>query len=164
MVVMKLRNVQNLNLLDLRQRILSCQDVCGRREQGRACQVYDINIFAPNHQNIHSHNWMVLTKSHRPLGPDGKPIPGPAEVRQIQAARKMAQQQAQVSRITMIMAYAILTKFRPRWTRWSGSCTRTWRTCWRGIASWETSRRGLMLCRMDVHSLRSRFPSSHKNT
>merc|ERR1711953_1475604 len=27
----------------------------------------------------------------RPLGPDGKPIPGPAEVRQIQAARKMAQ-------------------------------------------------------------------------
>ena len=32
----------------------------------------------------------------RPLGPDGKPIPGPAEVRQIQAARKMAQQQAQV--------------------------------------------------------------------
>jgi hypothetical protein len=33
----------------------------------------------------------------RPLGPDGKPIPGPAEVRQIQAARKMAQQQAQVS-------------------------------------------------------------------
>ena len=34
----------------------------------------------------------------RPLGPDGKPIPGPAEVRQIQAARKMAQQQAQVRR------------------------------------------------------------------
>ena len=33
----------------------------------------------------------------RPLGPDGKPIPGPAEVRQIQAARKMAQQQAQVN-------------------------------------------------------------------
>ena len=32
----------------------------------------------------------------RPLGPDGKPIPGPAEVRQIQAARKMAQQQEQV--------------------------------------------------------------------
>ena len=32
----------------------------------------------------------------RPIGPDGKPIPGPAEVRQIQAARKMAQQQAQV--------------------------------------------------------------------
>ena len=45
MVVMKLRNVQNLNLLDLRQRILSCQDVCGRREQGRACQVHNINIF-----------------------------------------------------------------------------------------------------------------------
>ena len=45
MVVMKLRNVPNLNLLDLRQRILSCQDVCGRREQRRACQVYNINIF-----------------------------------------------------------------------------------------------------------------------
>ena len=36
----------------------------------------------------------------RPLGPDGKPIPGPAEVRQIQAARKMAQQQAQVKSIS----------------------------------------------------------------
>ena len=35
----------------------------------------------------------------RPIGPDGKPIPGPAEVRQIQAARKMAQQQAQVRSI-----------------------------------------------------------------
>ena len=52
---------------------------------------------------------MDLPKSRRPLGPDGKPIPGPAEVRQIQAARKMAQQQAQVSRITMIMAHPILT-------------------------------------------------------
>ena len=52
---------------------------------------------------------MDLTKSRRPLGPDGKPIPGPAEVRQIQAARKMAQQQAQVPRITMIMARTILT-------------------------------------------------------
>lgn len=39
----------------------------------------------------------------RPLGPDGKPIPGPAEVRQIQAARKMAQQQAQVEEVTSIM-------------------------------------------------------------
>jgi len=39
----------------------------------------------------------------RPLGPDGKPIPGPAEVRQIQAARKMAQQQAQVEEVTAIM-------------------------------------------------------------
>ena len=124
MVVMKLRNVQNLNLLDLRQRILSCQDVCGRREQGRACQVYNINIFnskLPKLSFTHSiasvFNQMDLTKSRRPLGPDGKPIPGPAEVRQIQAARKMAQQQAQVSRITMIMAYPILTKFLPRWTR-----------------------------------------------
>jgi len=42
-------------------------------------------------------------KSDRPLGPDGKPIPGPAEVRQIQAARKMAQQQAQVEEVIGIM-------------------------------------------------------------
>jgi len=39
----------------------------------------------------------------RPLGPDGKPIPGPAEVRQIQAARKMAQQQEQVEEVINIM-------------------------------------------------------------
>merc|ERR1711994_975821 len=39
----------------------------------------------------------------RPLGPDGKPIPGPAEVRQIQAARKMAQQQAQGDEVIGIM-------------------------------------------------------------
>jgi len=39
----------------------------------------------------------------RPLGPDGKPIPGPAEVRHIQAARKMAQQQAQVEEVIGIM-------------------------------------------------------------
>jgi len=39
----------------------------------------------------------------RPIGPDGKPIPGPAEVRQIQAARKMAQQQAQVDEVIGIM-------------------------------------------------------------
>ncbi len=39
----------------------------------------------------------------RPLGPDGKPIPGPAEVRQIQAARKMAQQQAQVIQCMLIL-------------------------------------------------------------
>ena len=37
------------------------------------------------------------------MGPDGKPIPGPAEVRQIQAARKMAQQQAQVDEVIGIM-------------------------------------------------------------
>jgi len=42
-------------------------------------------------------------KSDRPIGPDGKPIPGPAEVRQIQAARKMAQQQAQVDEVIGIM-------------------------------------------------------------
>ena len=39
----------------------------------------------------------------RPLGPDGKPIPGPEQMRQIQAARKMGQQQAQVEEVIGIM-------------------------------------------------------------
>ena len=39
----------------------------------------------------------------RPLGPDGKPIPGPEQMRQIQAARKMAQQQAQVDEVIGMM-------------------------------------------------------------
>ena len=42
-------------------------------------------------------------KPERPLGPDGKPIPGPEQMRQIQAARKMAQQQAQVEEVIGIM-------------------------------------------------------------
>ena len=42
-------------------------------------------------------------KPDRPLGPDGKPIPGPEQMRQIQAARKMAQQQAQVEEVIGIM-------------------------------------------------------------
>merc|ERR1719492_610402 len=42
-------------------------------------------------------------KSDRPLGPDGKPIPGPEQMRQIQAARKMGQQQAQVDEVIGIM-------------------------------------------------------------
>merc|ERR1712083_548741 len=42
-------------------------------------------------------------KSDRPLGPDGRPIPGPEQMRQIQAARKMAQQQAQVEEVIGIM-------------------------------------------------------------
>merc|ERR1719449_150195 len=42
-------------------------------------------------------------KSERPLGPDGKPIPGPEQMRQIQAARKMGQQQAQVEEVIGIM-------------------------------------------------------------
>ena len=42
-------------------------------------------------------------KKERPLGPDGKPIPGPEQMRQIQAARKMAQQQAQVEEVIGIM-------------------------------------------------------------
>ena len=47
---------------------------------------------------------ILINHNHpRPLGPDGKPIPGPAEVRQIQAARKMAQQQAQVDEVIGIM-------------------------------------------------------------
>jgi hypothetical protein len=41
--------------------------------------------------------------AERPLGPDGKPIPGPEQMRQIQAARKMAQQQAQVDEVIGIM-------------------------------------------------------------
>ena len=45
----------------------------------------------------------TIENHSRPLGPDGKPIPGPAEVRQIQAARKMAQQQAQVDEVIGIM-------------------------------------------------------------
>ena len=39
----------------------------------------------------------------RPLGPDGKPIPGREQIVQIQAARKMAQQQAQVDEVIGIM-------------------------------------------------------------
>ena len=42
-------------------------------------------------------------KPDRPLGPDGKPIPGPEQMRQIQAARKMTQQQAQVEEVIGIM-------------------------------------------------------------
>ena len=42
-------------------------------------------------------------KPERPLGPDGKPIPGPEQMRQIQAARKMAQQQSQVDEVIGIM-------------------------------------------------------------
>ena len=51
-----------------------------------------------------STDMILINHNHpRPLGPDGKPIPGPAEVRQIQAARKMAQQQAQVDEVIGIM-------------------------------------------------------------
>lgn len=42
-------------------------------------------------------------KTERPLGPDGKPIPGPEQMRQIQAARKMGQQHAQVDEVIGIM-------------------------------------------------------------
>ena len=50
---------------------------------------------------------------------------------------------------------------RPRWTRSSGSCTRTWRTCWRGTGSSGTWRRELTPCKMDVLSLKSRSHSYH---
>ncbi len=43
-------------------------------------------------------------KGERPLGPDGKPIPGPEDMRKIQAARKMGQQQAQVDEVIGIMS------------------------------------------------------------
>ena len=42
-------------------------------------------------------------KNERPLGPDGKPIPGPEDMRKIQAQRKMGQQQAQVDEVIGIM-------------------------------------------------------------
>ncbi len=48
------------------------------------------------YDSIEINDSQLYFQAARPLGPDGKPIPGPAEVRQIQAARKMAQQQAQV--------------------------------------------------------------------
>ena len=39
----------------------------------------------------------------RPIGPDGKPIPGPDQIRQIQAERKMNAQQQQVDEVIGIM-------------------------------------------------------------
>ena len=39
----------------------------------------------------------------RPLGPDGKPLPGPQQMQQVMAQRKMAQQQAQVDEVCGIM-------------------------------------------------------------
>ncbi len=42
-------------------------------------------------------------KTERPLGPDGKPIPGPEDMRKIQSQRKMNQQQAQVDEVIGIM-------------------------------------------------------------
>ena len=62
-------------------------------------KVTSLEIFIQNHRFI-TYDYF---QAARPLGPDGKPIPGPAEVRQIQAARKMAQQQAQVDEVIGIM-------------------------------------------------------------
>ena len=39
----------------------------------------------------------------RPLGPDGKPLPGPQQMQQVMAQRRMAQQQAQVNEVCGIM-------------------------------------------------------------
>ena len=39
----------------------------------------------------------------RPLGPDGKPLPGPQQMQQVMAQRRMAQQQAQVDEVVGIM-------------------------------------------------------------
>lgn len=39
----------------------------------------------------------------RPLGPDGKPLPGPQQMQQVMAQRRMNQQQAQVDEVTGIM-------------------------------------------------------------
>ena len=38
----------------------------------------------------------------RPLGPDGKPLPGPQQMQQVMAQRRMAQQQAQVDEVVII--------------------------------------------------------------
>ena len=39
----------------------------------------------------------------RPLGPDGKPVPGPQQIQQTLAQKRMAQQQAQVDQVVEIM-------------------------------------------------------------
>merc|ERR1719210_3263563 len=39
----------------------------------------------------------------RPLGPDGRPLPGPQQMQQVMAQRRMAQQQAQVDEVVGIM-------------------------------------------------------------
>ncbi len=41
--------------------------------------------------------------SSRPVGPDGKPLPGPQQMQQVMAQRRMAQQQAQVQEVCGIM-------------------------------------------------------------
>lgn len=43
------------------------------------------------------------TEGGRPLGPDGKPLPGPQQMQQVMAQRRMAQQQAQVDEVCGIM-------------------------------------------------------------
>jgi len=39
----------------------------------------------------------------RPLGPDGRPLPGPQQMQQVMAQKRMAQQQAQVDDVVGIM-------------------------------------------------------------
>merc|ERR1711962_689056 len=43
------------------------------------------------------------TDQPRPLGADGKPVPGPQQVQQTLAQKRMAQQQAQVDQVVDIM-------------------------------------------------------------
>ena len=45
----------------------------------------------------------AMDPNGRPIGPDGKPIPGPDQIRQIQAERKMKAQQDQVDEVIGIM-------------------------------------------------------------
>ena len=56
--------------------------------------VYIMSSTAPN---------SPATEGGRPLGPDGKPLPGPQQMQQVMAQRRMAQQQAQVDEVCDIM-------------------------------------------------------------
>jgi hypothetical protein len=76
-------------------------------------------------------------KSDRPLGPDGKPIPGPEQMRQIQAARKMGQQQAQVDEVIGIMH-------------------KTWKMCWSEMLSLVPWKKGQMPCKMAALNSKSK--------
>merc|ERR1712242_321594 len=53
--------------------------------------------------DIESGNKPTHSVDGRPLGPDGRPLPGPAQMQQIMAQKRMAQQQAQVDEVVGIM-------------------------------------------------------------
>merc|ERR1712071_410592 len=44
-----------------------------------------------------------MSADGRPIGPDGRPLPGPAQMQQIMAQKRMAQQQAQEDEVVGIM-------------------------------------------------------------